>query len=65
VLPNSLQGLSWQQIASALSNPDSPVTKAVVGNANYLTAAICKLSGAANAPICRDPTIAQIAGQLP
>lgn len=65
VLPNSLQGLSWQQIASALSNPDSPVTKAIVGNANYLTAAICKLSGAANAPICRDPTIAQIAGQLP
>jgi thiol-disulfide isomerase/thioredoxin len=65
VLPNSLQGLSWQQIASSLSNPDSPVTKAIVGNANYLTAAICKLSGAASAPICRDPTIAQIAGQLP
>lgn len=65
VPPDSLQGLSWQQIAASLSNPDSPVTKAIVGNANYLTAAMCKLPGAANAPICRDPTIAQIAGQLP
>lgn len=65
VLPNSMQGLTWQQIASSLSNADSPVTRAIVGNANYLTAAICKLPGPANAPICRDPMITQIAGQLP
>ena len=64
VLPNSLQGLSWQQIAAALSNPNSPVTKAIVGNANYLTAAICKLPGAGSAPICSDPTIVQIGSQL-
>lgn len=64
VPPNSLQGLSWQQIASALSDANSPVTKAIVGQANYLTAAICKLPGASSAPICSNPTISQIASQL-
>jgi thiol-disulfide isomerase/thioredoxin len=64
VLPNSLQGLSWQQIAGALSDANSPVTKAIVGQSNYLTAAICKLPGASSAPICSDPTISQIASQL-
>jgi thiol-disulfide isomerase/thioredoxin len=65
VLPDVLQGLSWQQIANALSNTDAPVTRAIVGNANYLTAGICKLSGPNSAPICANATIKQIASQLP
>jgi hypothetical protein len=65
VPPGPLQGLSWQQIANSLSDPNSAVTKAVVGNANYLTATICKLPTAASAPICGDSTIKQIASQLP
>lgn len=65
VPPNPLQGLSWQQIAGDLSNPNSPVTKAIVGNSNYLTAAICKLPGASAASICSDPVIKQIGSQLP
>jgi thiol-disulfide isomerase/thioredoxin len=60
-----LQGLSWPQIADALSNPASPVTKAIVGNSNYLTAAICKLPSAGTAPICSEPAIKAIAAQLP
>ena len=60
-----LQGMSWQQIGGSLSTPDSPVTRAIVGNANYLTAAICKLSGANAAPICSTAAIKQIAAQLP
>jgi hypothetical protein len=60
-----LQGLSWSQIADALSNPATPVTKAIVGNSNYLTAAICKLPSAGTAPICSDPAIKAIAAQLP
>jgi hypothetical protein len=39
--PAILQGLSWKQIAADLGNADSPVTLAIVGNANWLTAAIC------------------------
>jgi thiol-disulfide isomerase/thioredoxin len=60
-----LQGMSWQQIAGSLSSPDSPVTRAIVGNANYLTAAICKVSGPNAAPICSTAAIKQIAAQLP
>jgi thiol-disulfide isomerase/thioredoxin len=64
VPPDPLQGLSWQQIAAALTNPGSPVTKAIVGNANYLTAAICQLAGTQAAAACSSPTIKQIAAQL-
>jgi hypothetical protein len=65
VPPDLLQGLSWQQIAGALSNPSSPVTKAVVGNANYLRAAICRLSGTSGAAACGSTAIKQISAQLP
>jgi thiol-disulfide isomerase/thioredoxin len=65
VSPNPLQGKSWQQIADALSDPASPITQAIVGNSNYLTAGLCKLPGAGAAPICSDPVITSIAAQLP
>jgi hypothetical protein len=64
VPPDPLQGLSWQQIAAALSNPASSVTKAILGNANYLTAAICQLPGAGAPTACSSPAIKQIAAQL-
>ena len=64
VLPDPLQALSWQQITAALSNPASPVTKTIVGNANYLTAAICQLPGGQAATACSSPTIKQIQTQL-
>lgn len=65
VSPDPLQGKSWEQIASALSDPNSPITRAIVGNANYLTAAICKLPGTSSAAVCGSSTIKQIATQLP
>jgi thiol-disulfide isomerase/thioredoxin len=40
--PGVLHGLSWSTIATDLSNPTSPVAKAILGTANYITAAICK-----------------------
>ena len=43
--PQVLQGKSWGQIASALKDPSSPIAQAVDGTANYLTAAIAKLTG--------------------
>jgi len=60
-----LQGMTWQQIAGALSDANSPVTRAIVGNANYLTAAICNIPELAAAPVCGSATIKQIAAQLP
>ena len=47
-----LSGLSWATIASDLSNPNSAVAKAVDGTANYITAAICQLTGNQPASAC-------------
>jgi hypothetical protein len=61
--PALLQGLSWEQIASRLTNASDPVTRAIVGNANDLTAAIC--STAINQPsVCSSPTITGIEAAL-
>jgi Domain of unknown function (DUF929) len=43
--PQDLQGKTWSQIAAALRDPSSPIAQAVDASANYLTAAICKLTG--------------------
>lgn len=50
--PQVLSGLSWAQIASELKNPDSQVAKAINGTANYMTAAICKMTGNQPASAC-------------
>jgi uncharacterized protein DUF929 len=47
-----LSGLKWDQIASDLNNPDSPVAKAIGGTANHITAAICKMTGNQPASAC-------------
>lgn len=51
--PSLLSGLDQSAIAARLSNPADPVTKAVVGSANYLTAAICSVTGQQPATVCR------------
>ena len=50
--PGVLAGLSWSTIAADLSNPNSAVAKAVDGTANYITAAICQLTGNQPASAC-------------
>jgi hypothetical protein len=50
--PQVLSGLSWSTIATDLHDPSSPVTKAVGGTANYITAAICKMTGNQPASAC-------------
>jgi len=64
--PQVLQGLSWQEIANDLSNQDSPVTKGIVGTANYLAAAICQATNQQPAQVCGAnpiPTIEQSIGK--
>ncbi len=55
--PAILQGLTWKQIAADLANPDSPVTLAIVGNANWLTAAICLADHNQPSSVCGSATI--------
>ncbi len=50
--PGILSGLSWSQIAADLSNPSSSVAKSIDGVANYMTAAICKMTGNQPASAC-------------
>jgi hypothetical protein len=47
-----LAGLSWSQIAADLHNPNSAVAKSILGAANYITAAICKMTGNQPASAC-------------
>jgi hypothetical protein len=50
--PSQLAGKSWSQVAAAMSDPTTALGKAEVGNANYLTAAICKLTNNLPATAC-------------
>ena len=50
--PTVLLGLSHQDIASKLSNPQDPVTQGIVGTSNYITAAVCSLTGQQPASVC-------------
>ncbi len=61
--PQVLAGLSWSTIAADLSNPSSAVAQAVDGTANYITAAICKLTGNQPASACTT-TVKSLESQL-
>ena len=50
--PGVLSGLTWSQIAGDLHNPNSAVAKGALGTANFMTAAICSLTGDQPASAC-------------
>jgi hypothetical protein len=63
-----LQGLTLRRIATDLSNPDSPVTRAIDGSADELTAAICQMLQQLSQRrplICANASIASIEPGLP
>ena len=55
-----ISGKTWSQIADALSNPADPVTQVIVGNANDLTATLCKVTNNQPASVCNVPAIRAI-----
>jgi hypothetical protein len=61
--PQLLQGKTWSQIATALKAPSSPIAKAIDGTANYITAAICKVTGNQPASACT-PAVQKIEAKL-
>lgn len=63
-LPDILSGMSWQAVADAVLQPDSPQAKAILGSANLITAAICGLTADQPAAVCSDPTIQAIEKKL-
>ena len=60
LLDSSGQPLSWQTIASALTNTGSPITKGILGTANYMTAAICSVTNQQPGSVCNSAVIQQI-----
>ena len=57
--PQVLEGLTLDQIAADLSDPSSPVARAIDGTANYIVAALCNVIGPDAPPICKAPFVAQ------
>jgi hypothetical protein len=53
--PSVLSGLSWTQISQDLRNPSSPVARAILGTANYMTAALCQMTNDHPASVCTLP----------
>jgi Domain of unknown function (DUF929) len=62
--PQTLQGLTWSQIASDLADASSPVAQAVDGTANRLTAALCKLTGDQPSSVCSSSAITSLQAGL-
>lgn len=60
--PAVLHGYDWNQVLSNMSNPDSVVAQAEIGQANLFTAAICRSNQTINstAPICKEGYIKSI-----
>jgi thiol-disulfide isomerase/thioredoxin len=63
--PAILKGLTWAQVASDLHNPSSPVAQAILGAANYMTAAICKTTANAPSSVCSSAAVTKITSAEP
>jgi hypothetical protein len=50
--PEALSGQSWQAIVDEVKDPSSVQAKAIVGSANLITAAICKMTSDQPASVC-------------
>ncbi|HET9898425.1 MAG TPA: DUF929 family protein [Streptosporangiaceae bacterium] len=57
-------GLSWAQIGKDLQNPDSPVAQAIIGSANHITAAICKVTNNQPSNVCSSKSVTSIGGEI-
>lgn len=63
-LPDVLDGMSWQAIAGSLAQPDSPQARAVLGSANLITAALCRMTADQPSSVCTSPSIQAIEKKL-
>jgi hypothetical protein len=50
--PGVLGGLSWQKIAADLHDSSSPVARAIGGTANFMTAALCRITDDHPGSVC-------------
>jgi thiol-disulfide isomerase/thioredoxin len=62
-LPTVLQGMTWQDVANALQDPQSSESQAILGSANQITAGVCVLTSNQPATVCT-PAIQALKGKL-
>lgn len=62
--PAVLAGKSWSQVAAAINDPSSPIAKGVLGGANYITAAICKMTNGQPTSVCTSKAVTSVQGHL-
>lgn len=55
--PDVLVGKTWTQIAESMRDPSTPLARGVIGNANWITAAICEQTGGQPASVCASPAV--------
>lgn len=58
--PGVLQGKTAAEIAAALHDPSSPISKGAIGVANVFTATICSLTHNQPASVCTSPAITKL-----
>ena len=63
-LPDILSGMSWQAVADTLQQPTSNQAKAILGSANLITAAVCKMTSDQPASVCSSATIQSLEKSL-
>ena len=63
-LPDVISGMSWLALADTLKQPDSAQAKAIIGSANLITAAICKVNADQPGSVCSSATIQNLEKNL-
>jgi hypothetical protein len=61
--PTLLAGKTWSEVAAAMNDPSSSLGQAIIGNANYMTAGICKTIDNKATAACT-PTIQKLEANL-
>ncbi len=62
--PQAIMGMTSTEVANSLSNASLPQTKAILGSANFLTAAICSTDNFQPTSVCTSSGVAKAAGVL-
>jgi|HubBroStandDraft_1064217.scaffolds.fasta_scaffold01501_6 hypothetical protein len=60
----SKSALTWAQIGSDLQDPSSPVAQAIIGSANHITAAICKVTNDQPSAVCDSTSVTSIGSDI-
>ncbi len=63
--PQVLSGMTMSQIAAAMRDPSTTVSQAILGTANNITAAICKMTNGQPTDVCSSSGVVAAAKHLP